>query len=222
MYLYSGTPRSGKSLHAAYVIWDWIKRDKRPVIANFPINLEVMDSRRKKVDRNLFIYKDNHELTPEWLIDYAIEHHKPGREGEYLLVIDECALLFNTRMWDVRGRQEWVYFFQQHGKYGYDVILITQNDKYIDKQIRVLIELEIKHRALRNYKMFGRFLSFMTGGLFMAIEYWYCARVRNSSQAFTINKRKASIYNTHQLLPSPFSSKKTGSAVLPRNGTRSS
>ena len=57
--LYSGTPGSGKSLHAASVILKWSK--KRPVVLNYDINLVAS----KK--NNCTIIGDN-ELTPSFLI----------------------------------------------------------------------------------------------------------------------------------------------------------
>lgn len=57
IYLYSGTPGSGKSMHAARLVLDYLGR-RRPVIANFDINPAT---RRKD---ELFTYKPNGHLTP--------------------------------------------------------------------------------------------------------------------------------------------------------------
>ena len=36
-------------------------------------------------------------------------------------------------------------FFSQHRKLGFNIILITQSDRMLDKQIRSLVEDEVKH-----------------------------------------------------------------------------
>jgi zona occludens toxin (predicted ATPase) len=203
IFLYSGTPGSGKSLHAAYKIWASLKVIKRPVIANFPISFDklsknIFGKRLKDADNieSRFTYLDNQSLTVKYLQDFALEHHKLNREGQTLLIIDECAMMFNSRMWDMKGRQEWIFFFQQHRKLGYDIILIAQHDRLIDRQIRAFIETEYKHRAIKNYKFFGWILSLIFRGLFISIEYWYGTRLRCSSEMFVLNRRKASIYDT--------------------------
>lgn len=67
--LYSGTPGSGKSLYAAYVIYQRLLH-KNPVIANFNINFDVF-GRKKERCKRYFTWLDNSELTPECLIEYA-------------------------------------------------------------------------------------------------------------------------------------------------------
>ena len=65
IYLYSGTPGSGKSLHTARVIYYSLKRGC-PVIANFSINLDKIKGKKSE-----FVEKDNSDLTPSFLIEYA-------------------------------------------------------------------------------------------------------------------------------------------------------
>lgn len=190
--LYSGTPGSGKSLYAAYDVISWLKRGKN-VIANFPIDMGYF-----KHCKHLgqFIYLPNSELTVAALKAFARDNHKLGKEGQTLIVIDECAVMFNSRSWDRSDRAEWITFFQQHRKLGYNVVLISQNDRLIDRQIRAFIETEYKHRNIRNYKLFGLLLSIFTGGMFVRVEYWYGCRLRCSSEVFFLNRRKAKLYDT--------------------------
>ena len=196
IYLYSGTPGSGKSLYSAYELIRWIKMG-RTVIANFPINDEVFP---KKVRKKMFFdFCPNERLTPQYLKSFAEVYHKLGKEHQTLVIIDECAIMFNSRDWDRKGRAEWITFFQQHRKLGFDIILIAQNDRLIDRQIRAFIETEYKFRAIKNYKTFGFLLSIFTGGMFMYVEYWYGPRLRCSSSFFRYNKHKAKIYNTYQI-----------------------
>ena len=72
IYLYTGTPGSGKSLDAARMIRNQLAL-KHPVICNFPINEECVKN------PDLFEYRDNDELTPEYLMQYAKKYFKFGR-----------------------------------------------------------------------------------------------------------------------------------------------
>ena len=131
--LYSGTPGSGKSLYATYYLIRQLKIG-RGVIANFDINQDYF---KKPVK---FTYKDNSELTVDYLVKYSKENHKPNKEHQTTVIFDEAGVKFNVRDWDVQDRMQWVKFFTLHRKLGFDFILISQYDKMIDKQIRALIE----------------------------------------------------------------------------------
>lgn len=189
--LYSGTPGSGKSLHNAK---DVINRSRfgKPVIGNFPCDL----SRFKKAN---YTYVPNYELTPQYLINYSMNFFqgKTIKEGAILLVIDECQLMFNSREWQQKGRNEWLSFFSQHRKYGYDITLIAQFDRMIDKQLRGLIEYEFIHRKLSNYGFGGKVMSLLFGGnTFVVVEMWYPLKLKISSDFVHARKYYYSIYNT--------------------------
>lgn len=192
--LFSGTPRSGKSLHAAYELIDWIL-DGHDVIANFPI--DKLYFKRKPNGR--FFYWDNAKFTPERLKLFAETRHIPFKEQQTLVVIDECGRFFNPRLWKDTSRMSWLTFFAQHGKLGYDIILIAQMDKQIDKQVLGLIEEEHKHRAVKNYKWFGKLLDLIMGGLFVDVTYWYPCRLKIGSSFLVLNARKANIYDTFKI-----------------------
>lgn len=195
IFLYSGTPGSGKSLHTARTIYYHLMMG-RPVIANFEINT----SRVK--NPHLFTYVDNEELQPEFLINYFMEYSKEkGRdlkEGEILLVIDECQLLFNSREWAKSGRNDWNAFYTQHRKYRFDVVLVAQFDRMIDRQIRSLIEYEFIHRKVSNFGWKGMALSLCMGttNLFCAVKVWYPMKERVSSDMFKAKKKYYNMYNT--------------------------
>lgn len=189
--LYSGTPGSGKSLHNAK---DVINRSRfgKPVIGNFPCDL----SRFKKAN---YTYVPNYELNPQYLINYSMNFFqgKTIKEGAILLVIDECQLMFNSRDWQQKGRNEWLSFFSQHRKYGYDITLIAQFDRMIDKQLRGLIEYEFIHRKLSNYGFGGKVMSLLFGGnTFVVVEMWYPLKLKISSDFVHARKYYYSIYNT--------------------------
>lgn len=195
--LYSGTPGSGKSLFASYVIWARLKAGKR-VIGNFAINFNAFGKYAKKAS-DYYFWIDNSELTPEMLVTFAKIHHDPGKESQTLIIIDECAVMFNSRDYSRKDRMKWIVFFQQHRKLGYDVILIAQNDRMIDRQIRAFIECEYKYRCVKRYKTFGALLALITGGMFVRVQTWYGTRLRIGSEFFLMNRKKAKIYNTFEI-----------------------
>lgn len=192
--LYTGTPRSGKSFHAAQRIC-LRSRFGEPVLANFPCDL----SRYKKAN---FTFVPNNELTPEYLRKYSQDffHGKSVKEGAILLVIDEAQLLFNSREWQHRYRQNWLSFFTLHGKLGYDIILISQMDRMIDRQIRGLVEYEYIHRRLANFGWRGFLLRLVTFGAdFMSVKVWYPMNEKIDQEVLRLSKKVYSIYDTHLL-----------------------
>ncbi len=216
IYLYSGTPGSGKSLHASKDIIQKLRR-KQSVIANFDINLDVVTQtfrgkiwekiqnifkikkKTKKYQRKIgeYVYKDNSQLTVDNLIEYAKKNHKKAREGQTLIVIDECAVLFNTRSWADKGRQSWIKFFQMHRHYGYNIILISQNDRLIDRQIRAFIEYDVKHRKANNLGFIGMIISMTGQHVFAAITYWYGVKEKCNSEFFTYKKMYSKLYDSY-------------------------
>jgi zona occludens toxin (predicted ATPase) len=196
IYLYSGTPGSGKSLDCARMIYYTLKR-KRPVICNFEINTQYVDN------ADLFTYVRNDELTPEFLMDYANEYFKGRKvkEGAITLVIDECQMMFNSRDWSKADRQGWNTFFQIHRHYGYDIVLIAQFDRMIDRQIRSLIEYEIVHRKVSNFGWKGKFLCvlMLSPVLFVRKKVWYPMKERCDAQYFRAHKKFYRLYDTFKL-----------------------
>lgn len=194
IYLYSGTPGSGKSLHSARVIYYTLKRGL-PVVANFPIAVEKV-----KGCKGEFVMRDNDTLTPKFLMEYSRQYFggERVREGKILLIIDECQLLFNAREWNVSGRNAWLSFFTQHRKYGYDIILVAQFDRMIDRQIRALIEYEQIHRKVSNFGIKGKIMSaFCLGNLFVAVKVWYPMNEKVGSEFFVAHKKFYTLYDTY-------------------------
>lgn len=198
IYLYTGTPGSGKSLHTARVIY-WLLKRKKPVICNFPIALNRVS---KKADKLPFLYLDNMELEPNRLVAYAREYwgKKKGRvkEGELTVIIDESQILFNARDWKQAGRADWLKFFTQHRKFGYDIILVAQFDEMIDKQLRSLVEYEVIHRKVSNFGLGGKLLSLVAlGKLFVSVTVWYPMKEKVGSDFFKASRRYYSLYDTY-------------------------
>lgn len=161
---------------------------------------------RKALERNSANLYDgvtgNRYSYLDGLYNFALMYHKRKPDGriiehQTLLVIDECQELFNTRAWNRADRLEWAAFFREHRKLGFDVYLISQDDKVIDKQIRNVLQFEYEHRALKYYKWFGKLLSFLAGGnLFVCIKKNYSMKNRKDAHiSSTYFKGKKKFYN---------------------------
>lgn len=197
IFLYSGTPGSGKSLHQASDVYYWLKFG-RPCIANYEINTEIIKSKHL----GDFVYLPNNKLTPKFLIKYSKQYFKNHRfrEGAIRVYIDEAQLMFNAREWGKNGREEWISFFTQHRKYGYDVYLVAQFDRMLDRQLRCLIEYEYVHRKCSNFGIKGKIFSLVAGGnLFVCVKLWYPLRNEKiGSNFFKYNKKFSKLYDTYK------------------------
>lgn len=199
---YTGVPGGGKSLHAAQDILDSLTKKDVPVIANFDIN-------RRKVNKVLFkrsladfYYVQNQFLKPSGLIEFSNDYYsrKKFHEHGILLVIDEAQLLFNSRSWNDEARADWIYFFTNSRHFGYKVILITQFLEMIDKQIRSIIEIEVKHRNMANFGILGKFMSLFVGGkLFACIGYYVGLKERISVQYVLGRRHLYDFYDSYDV-----------------------
>lgn len=209
IYFYSGLPGSGKSLHCAKMI-DQYHRKGKNVIANFEVNLHFWDG--VKVKDNAFLHApaliqelSNNELTIEYLLDFADKYHERNeigqiKEKQTLLIIDECQTMFNSRSWNQKGRSEWVIFFTQHRKFGYTIILVSQNKNLIDKQIRGVFEFDYEHRNVKNFKLFGFFLSLLCGGNFFIIPVKWMTNGKQDHTEFMFASRKYyKLYDSYKI-----------------------
>lgn len=148
-----------------------------------------------------FRFYDNQELTPELLTGYADDYWQGKdffREDYINLVIDECQLLFNSRLWTAKDRIAWLEFFSQHRKYGYKVIFIAQSAKMVDNQFRMLIEYEYMHRKVSNLGVMGSVLGLLfLNRLYMHINYYFQTSERLGMDWFLASKRDFLMYDTH-------------------------
>lgn len=199
--LFSGTPGSGKSLHAAKKIVDWSRQGK-PVITNFEVDL----SKYPKANQ---ICVDDDDLTPDFLVKFSREYFQGRKltkkdEDTILLVIDECQLIFNSREYQKKDRKAWIKLFSTHRHLGYHVILIAQMDKMLDKQIRGLIEYEYIHRKLSNFGKAGKLLTIaLAGEMFTSVQMWYPLKLKIGTQMFRAKKRYYSIYDSYAAFGEP-------------------
>lgn len=196
IYLYSGTPGSGKSLDMARSILMDLKSGK-PVICNFDIYLKPKQQRLMKN----FHMIENSALTPRYLYEFSKRYFMQHRFGEdkIILYIDECQLMFNARQWNAAGRDEWLKFFTNHRHYGFCIVLACQFDRMIDRQIRCLIETEVLHRKCNNMGRLGLFFRVIMASptLFIKIHYYYPTKLKLRSEFFRYEKRYSSIYNSY-------------------------
>lgn len=189
--LFSGTPGSGKTLHAVHVM-DWYNMRGKPVISNFPLNVDY-------VRRPDLIFLPDVKLEPQMLIDFSAYwfQGKRIREGEILLVLDEAQLIFNARDWQFN--RPWISFFTQHRKYGYDVIMIAQYDRMIERQIRSLIEYEEKHLKVSNLGGVWGLIMPIFLGRFRVYERWYNQdKMLVSQYRASYGRRDKRLYDTFQ------------------------
>lgn len=191
--LYSGTPGSGKSLHAAENLLHCVNLHKKLCVTNYDID-------RNKIKNNEFLITlDNFTITPKKLYEISNDFFadRKRKESQIVLFIDEAQLLFNSRNFSQQGRLEWLAFFSQHRKYGYDVILMAQFDRMLDRQIRSLIEYQYIHRKVSNFGLFGKILSFFfLGNLFICVKEWYPLKQVLGHEFFFAQKKYYEIYDT--------------------------
>lgn len=200
IYLFSGTPGSGKSLHLAEMIRNRLIFNK-PVIANFAVRTDLINKKKKLP----FSEIDNYKIQPQFLIDYAKEYWSGKRviEDHILLVIDEAQILFNAREWHKPQMHEWISFFTQHRKLGYLIVLVAQSDGMLDKQIRNIIEFNFVHRKVSNFGIYGKILSLLSfGKLHIYVKIWYPMKEKVGSEFFRVRKKLYNLYDTYNTFSS--------------------
>ncbi|MGL4805030.1 MAG: zonular occludens toxin domain-containing protein [Bacteroidales bacterium] len=184
--IYTGTPGSGKSLHSIRLICAYLQEGKS-VIGNFPLKVNQV---RKMKGRYFFL--DNDQITTDLLMQYLRSFHEPEKENQTLIIIDEASVKFNSRTFNAKDRLKFCSFFSQHRKYGYNIVLVCQNMRQIDRQIRDQVELEVKHRKLNTYS-FWRILPFP---LFVAIERNVAINDKNDHEFFLYSRKYGEMYDT--------------------------
>lgn len=203
--LYSGTPGSGKSLHVVKDIREYLLNGKI-VVSNTYITM-----REKNKGKILFIA--NADITVESLSKISQYYEKcVGRrvkEEEILLVIDEAQLLFNSREWQGADRMKWISFFSQHRKLGYHIIIIAQYVEMLDKQIRALIEYDVRHRKVKNIGIWGKIFNFIAGGdLFVCAWVFMGLNMTAQSEWFVGKTKLYKMYDTFMVFDGILEKKK--------------
>lgn len=200
IHIYTGTPGSGKSLHAASDIrFELTRRNPRPVIANFPLSdsAPVPDQ-----NRSYYTYLPNEDMSATRIQSlcnrYWDSSGRPFREDYITLFVDECQLLFNSRLWSQKSRMSYLEFLSQSRKYGVKVVLIAQATKMVDNQFRMLIEIEHNHRRISSMGPAGALLAAPLGGrLFLIVRYLYQCNERLGMQLFRGVRRDLLMYDSY-------------------------
>lgn len=201
IHVYTGTPGSGKSLHAASDIrFQLTRKYPHPVIANFPVGQNA------PVDDDMlwtyYNYIPNEEMSAGKIIDFANDwwdrHPEDFREDYITLVLDECQLLFNSRLWSQSSRMSYLEFLSQSRKYGIKVVLIAQATKMIDNQFRMLVEVEHNHRRIASMGPVGALVAAPFGGrLFMIVRSLYQCNERLGMSLFRGTRADLRMYDSY-------------------------
>lgn len=219
--LYSGTPGSGKSLHAAHSIRDDLHYGKY-VISTMFVDVDMcfyngfqsfvfnsFGKKPKKIHHDKradnFYYIDIADITPEYLYEFAARHHVFGKEHQTIVYLDECVAIFsptvigdNPKLWN-----RWEDFFRKHRHLGFDVVLIPQAAKLISRKVIEYAEFEIRHFNRKHHGNFGFFLSLFIGGLFSYSVNWRGVKSHPLEQGwFTYKPIYGQMYNSYSMFDS--------------------
>lgn len=139
---------SGKTLVSVGRIQQYLFRGRR-VATNLNLDLsELLSSRSKMGAVRLSDFPTIKDFECIGRGHYEPDKRRPGhyaKDEKYngLIVLDECAVFFNSREWNDKGRPAAIAWLRHARKLGWDVIFITQDVSSIDKQLRAgLIEHE--------------------------------------------------------------------------------
>lgn len=197
--IYTGVPGSGKSLHAAGDIREYLNTPRReqPVIANFRLANDAPVLKPQN-----FTFMPNEEMSAGKLIDFACDFWDSGQhyfaEDYIQLYLDEAQLLFNSRRWSDKSRMAYLEFLSQSRKYGYRIVLIAQSAKMIDNQFRMLIETEVNHRRVKSMGPVGSLVALpFRGRLFMCVRYMYQTNERLNMELRTFRSKDAAMYDSY-------------------------
>lgn len=196
LYVYTGVPGSGKSLHAANDV-RFALNHGRPVIANFELGADAPVK-----DRSLYHYVSNDQLSVSYITEFcdaywADPEHK-FREDFVLLVLDEVQILWNSRRWSEKGRMEWLELWSQSRKYGLKVIMIAQSAKMIDNQFRQLVDTEINHRKVSSFGTLGFLISLpFRDRLFLRVSSLFQSGIRLGSEWSIGSKKDMQMYDSY-------------------------
>ncbi|MBJ7330724.1 MAG: hypothetical protein JHC95_12565 [Solirubrobacteraceae bacterium] len=198
-----GAPGAGKSYYAVRAISDAVQsgrlvatnvtleEDWAPRVAGANIFRRLIPGRRRKLEA---AYRDRVLVSDDLSELFSIRLRGQG-EGRGLMVLDEAHNWMNSRAWRDQDRTEIVRFFSQHRKLGWDVLLITQDELNVDRQVRSLFEYLVTLRNLRNAKFLGvRVVPFHC---FLAIWTWNATnKTVIRRELYRLHKPTARLYDT--------------------------
>ncbi|MGG3840916.1 zonular occludens toxin domain-containing protein [Paenibacillus thiaminolyticus] len=195
IYQYIGTVGSGKSYCALDRIVEHLRKGLY-VIANFPLHFTQKQIRKGYADR--YMYLDGELLEDERGISIFLHLSEKYGFDEFknkcLVVLDECGDIYPPDQSTSPTQRLWKDFFTQHRKYGYDFILIMQDEKAINRTIASCVEYKIIHRKANNIFPF----SLLPFTIFVQVTHWKQSRQRLKAEHTIFVKGFAKMYETHR------------------------
>lgn len=136
VYIVTGKLGSGKTLASVGRIRDYLL-EGRKVATNLNLNLDKLVGNYKK---NTVVYRVPDRPKAEDLENIGLGYDGDfiGEEKNGALVLDECGTWFNSRDWNVSGRQELIDWVIHARKKRWNVYFIVQDLIVLDKQARVM------------------------------------------------------------------------------------
>lgn len=139
-----GKPGGGKSYEAVVShIIPIVTKDKRKVVTNLPLNIEQFCSVFGEYCRDLIEVVDGqfHNYGGERPFskkDHYIQYEQWANDKgqKVAFFIDECHLAIPTS----GTEKELTEFFSMHRHYGFDIYLITQNFRKVNKDVRDMVQ----------------------------------------------------------------------------------
>jgi hypothetical protein len=217
---YTGAPGSGKSLDMCRQIVQAI-RFGRKVVCNMDI---VLPRNLRRKQKNLFCV-ENEEITPAFLRSFATKHHKPRKESQTLVVVDECQLKFSDTFMTKGTAKPWLEFFSQHRKMGYDFLMVTPSIRSgLIRDVRDIVEIEVTHWKMTNYPTKGvvsglilLIIALLPINVFMSVSQWKAMPDRKNliRRLFLYKPRYAKMYDTYKIYDVTEQAKKQQEAKPP-------
>ncbi len=175
----TGPLGAGKSYYGVRKAVESLERGKM-VITNFRMTPEWQD---KVVDRHWFrwlIPGRRRELKSLWRsrslvvkdLKELMKVRVEGKgEGRCVVIIDEAHLFMNARSWNDEDRMDLVQWASLSRKLGFDVYLITQDLKSLDRQVRDRLTYQVDLANLKQFKVMG--LRIVPFNFFLAIWHYH-------------------------------------------------
>lgn len=150
---YTGLMGGGKSYMAIEKIVQHLPKGGL-VYTNLDLNWEVIKAWCKVEHKVILDDKQYTQLKTEELAEFQNFISAGTDENPVLVVIDECALFFNSRKWQ-ESSSDMLAFLTQVRKVSVHLIFITQHIKDIDSQMRHRIHYMWMFTDLQKLKIMG-------------------------------------------------------------------